>query len=286
MASFGRRVIARLGLAEGVLLLSDGRVVGGEEHPGPGVLGHRLEVVLEGEDLALPQLLERVLLAEGVEGVDDRHVDVVVGPAGLDRRLRDRRHLLVPARGEERAEHQVVGPLGVLLPVDGLLARRGPPPCTRPGCRGSRPGRPSPPGAAAGASSPCGRPPVSARARSSSGRSCSGTGRRPSRWRRRRGRSSGSSRDRVLEHLEGELEVLAGEAPRVAPAPEVQVVGLEVLGRLRRQVLLLLGAEGHAQRLGDLAGDLVLDLEDVLHLAVVALRPEREVGAGRRPAGW
>jgi hypothetical protein len=87
-------------------------------------------------------------------------------------------------------------------------------------------------------------------------------------------------RHRVLVHLQRELEVLARQAPRVAAAAQVQVIGLQVVGRLGGQGLLLLRRELDAQRRGDLLGDLVLHLEDVLHLAVVALRPEREVGVG------
>ena len=75
-------------------------------------------------------------------------------------------------------------------------------------------------------------------------------------------------------------EVLARQAPGVALALQVEVVGLQVLGRLGGERFLLLRRERDAQRLGDLVGDLVLDLEDVLHLAVVALRPDREVGRG------
>ena len=85
-------------------------------------------------------------------------------------------------------------------------------------------------------------------------------------------------RDRVLEHLQRELEVLAREAPGEALAAQVEVVGLQALGRLGGERLLLLRRERDAQRLGDLARDLVLHLEHVGHLAVVALGPEREVG--------
>ncbi len=86
-------------------------------------------------------------------------------------------------------------------------------------------------------------------------------------------------RHRVLQHLQRELQILARHPAGVALAAQVQVVGLQVVGRLGGDRLLLLRGERDAQRLGDLARDLVLHLEDVLHLAVVALRPEREVGA-------
>ena len=86
-------------------------------------------------------------------------------------------------------------------------------------------------------------------------------------------------RHRVLEHLQGELEVLAGLAPRVALAAQVEVVGLQVFRGLDGQGLLFLRRQRDAQGLGDLARDFVLNLENVLHLAVVALRPERKIGA-------
>ena len=81
----------------------------------------------------------------------------------------------------------------------------------------------------------------------------------------------------VLEHLERELQVLSRQPAGVALAAQIQVVRLEVLGRLGRERLLLLRRQRDAQRLGDLARDLVLQLEDVLHLAVVALGPDREI---------
>ena len=88
---------------------------------------------------------------------------------------------------------------------------------------------------------------------------------------------AGIDRHRVLEHLERELQVLPREPARVALAAEIQVVRLEVLGRLGRQRLLLLPRQRDPQSLGDLARDLVLQLEDVLHLAVVPLGPDGEV---------
>ena len=83
--------------------------------------------------------------------------------------------------------------------------------------------------------------------------------------------------DRLLEHLQGEVEVLA---PGVAAPAQVVVVGLQVLGRLARDRLLFLRRQGDAQRLRDAARDLVLDGEHVLELAVVALGPRRVAGAG------
>src|SRR5262249_60234574 len=66
----------------------------------------------------------------------------------------------------------------------------------------------------------------------------------------------------------------------VTLSAEVQVVGLQVLGGLGGQRLLLLPRQRDPQGLGDLARDLVLQLEDVLHLAVVALGPAGEVSVG------
>ena len=98
-------------------------------------------------------------------------------------------------------------------------------------------------------------------------------------------REVGVQRDRVLEHLQRELEVLPRVAPRVAAAAQVEVVGLEVLGRLGRERLLLLRRERDPQRLGDLARDLVLHREHVGHLAVVALGPQQRVRFGVHELG-
>ena len=84
---------------------------------------------------------------------------------------------------------------------------------------------------------------------------------------------------RVFEHLQSELDVLAGLAPRVAFAAQVEVVGLQVFRGLVGQGLQFLRGKRHAQGLGDLAGHFVLYFENVLHLAVEALRPERKIGA-------
>ena len=84
---------------------------------------------------------------------------------------------------------------------------------------------------------------------------------------------------RVLEHLERELQVLPREPAGVAFSAEVQVVGLQVLGGFGGQRLLLLPRQRDPQSLGDLARDFVLELEDVLHLAVVTLGPDGKSGA-------
>ena len=232
---------------------------------------------LEGQDAPLPEAGAALLLPERPERVDDRDVDAVVVARGLDRGLRHVGHLLVAAGGEQRPAEQVVGPLAVGLAGDRLadaLDRVGEVAVdvADPGLgdlhvrqlglegdrllgRGLGPLRP-------------GRVALEVRVVLRAEDGVGGVGEGEQRV----------LRHRVLEHLQGELEVLAGQAPRVALAAQVQVVGLEVLGGPGRELLLLLRREGDAQGLGDLARDLVLHLEDVRHLAVVALGPEREVG--------
>ena len=61
---------------------------------------------------------------------------------------------------------------------------------------------------------------------------------------------------------------------------EEEVVSLEVLGRALGKPGLFLGIERYAERARDLRGELALDGEDVLQLAVVALRPQVLVGIG------
>ena len=58
-----------------------------------------------------------------------------------------------------------------------------------------------------------------------------------------REREVGVERDRVLEHLQRELEVLARQPARVALAAQVEVVGLQIVGRLDGERLLLLRRE-------------------------------------------
>ena len=218
-------------------------------------------------------------LAQRAERVHDRNVDVVVGARGLDRLLGERGHFLVLAGGEERPQQEVIRPFavalardrgagqphGVVVPAAGVedpglgdedlgdvgRERHGPQ-RRRLGAFHVRRPRPDqywawaqPLAIAAQASAKLGS---SATAFSNIWRANSMS------WRR---------------------------APAgVAAAPQVEVVGLEVLGRLGGELRLLLRRELDAQRLGDLVRDLVLHLEDVGHLAVVALRPDRE--AGRR----
>ena len=103
------------------------------------------------------------------------------------------------------------------------------------------------------------------------------------RWRsrRRRARSPGRATRRSRTSGSANSRSCRVQRPRVALAAQVEVVGLQVLGRLGRERLLLLRRQRDAQRLGDLARDLVLHLEHVLHLAVVALGPERESPCAR-----
>ncbi len=80
--------------------------------------------------------------------------------------------------------------------------------------------------------------------------------------------------DGALVHLASELEAPAGHLVEELATLEVEVVGLDVAGRHLLHRPPLLGAERDAQRLDDRLGDLVLNGEDVLHRAVVAVRPE------------
>ena len=59
---------------------------------------------------------------------------------------------------------------------------------------------------------------------------------------------------------------------------KIEIVGLQVFRGLVGQSLEFLRRKRHAQRLGDLARHFVLHFENVLHLAVEALRPQRKIG--------
>ena len=85
----------------------------------------------------------------------------------------------------------------------------------------------------------------------------------------------------VLEHLQRELEILRGtSAARSCGRADRGRTPAGSRSASSRQRLLLLRRERDPQRLGDLPRDFVLHLEDVLHLAVVPLGPERKIGAG------
>src|SRR5262249_1716213 len=79
----------------------------------------------------------------------------------------------------------------------------------------------------------------------------------------------GIERDRLLEHLTRKLQILLCHAPRVTLAAQVKIIRLKILSRLRREFCLLLGRERDAQSFRDLTSNLVLQLKNVLHLAVI-----------------
>src|SRR4029077_8248323 len=85
----------------------------------------------------------------------------------------------------------------------------------------------------------------------------------------------GVALDGTLEHAARELDAGAAELVEELPPPQIVLVCLYVLGRRLFDGTLLVLAQHHAQRLDDVPGDLFLDREHVLQLAVVALRPEK-----------
>ena len=55
---------------------------------------------------------------------------------------------------------------------------------------------------------------------------------------------------------------------------------MQIFGGLDGDGFAFLGRQGDAQSLGDFSRDFVLYFEDVLHFAVVAFGPQREIGVG------
>src|SRR5512140_324954 len=86
--------------------------------------------------------------------------------------------------------------------------------------------------------------------------------------------------DRPRKELEGEFDVVAPVAVVKAPAPQVIVVSLDVARRDLGQGALLLRAERDPQGADDVAGDLLLDGEDVAELPVIGFGPEVEAAGG------
>jgi hypothetical protein len=100
----------------------------------------------------------------------------------------------------------------------------------------------------------------------------------------------GIDHDGLREHLHRGFQGFAAELVEELPAAKVVIVGLEVSGRRPLDGAFLFLTEDHLQRLGDILGDVLLDGENVLQLAVVGFRPDavsvgdvHELGADPQP---
>ena len=206
------------------------------------------------------------------------HVNVVVLAAGLDGGFRHVHHFLVAPGGKQRAAKQVISSLAIALALDGFLHHAhgfvvqfgG---VEHPGLAHLHFGQvPAQGHGLAGSFARALHPHLIAAVvavKHRAGVGAGGIGQR----------EAGIHGHRVFEHLQREFQVLPRLPPRVALAAQVKVVGLQVLRRLHRQRFQLLRRKRHAQGLGDLARHFVLHFENVLHLAVEALRPQRKIRA-------
>jgi hypothetical protein len=77
--------------------------------------------------------------------------------------------------------------------------------------------------------------------------------------------------NRLLEHLSRKLEILFRHATNITLAAQVKVVRLKIIGRLSGDLCLFLRRKSDAERFRNFPRDLVLQLKDVLHLAVITL---------------
>ncbi len=77
--------------------------------------------------------------------------------------------------------------------------------------------------------------------------------------------------DRLIEHLPGVLETFATKLMKVLATAQIIIVRLNVHGPRLLDLLLLTLGENYAQRNDDRLRDLVLNRENVFHLAVIAL---------------
>ena len=80
--------------------------------------------------------------------------------------------------------------------------------------------------------------------------------------------------DGPLVHLPGKFPVEAVELIEIFAAAQVEIVGFHIPGGHVLDRASLFGAEGDFQSFHDAFGDLVLDGEDILELAIVAFGPE------------
>src|SRR5687767_6278912 len=86
--------------------------------------------------------------------------------------------------------------------------------------------------------------------------------------------------DRALEHLPGELMRAAAMLMEELPAPQVNLVCLNICRRYLLDRLLFVFGEHHTQGGHDAGCNLILDGENILELAVITLGPELSVVAG------
>ena len=84
--------------------------------------------------------------------------------------------------------------------------------------------------------------------------------------------------DGFLEELDRVFDAALGQTIQVVLSAQAQVVGLDVARLPLRERDLLREAELELQRLDDLARDLLLDVEDVVELALVRIAPDLAVG--------
>jgi hypothetical protein len=95
-------------------------------------------------------------------------------------------------------------------------------------------------------------------------------------------REAGVDADRGAEELARRLDVAAIGAVEELAAAQVELVGRDVVRRRPLQSPAILRREHAAELLRDQLGDLLLDGEDVLELAVEALRPHLIAVVGAR----
>src|SRR5947208_16505366 len=79
---------------------------------------------------------------------------------------------------------------------------------------------------------------------------------------------------RSLEHLSGKLYALARPLLEELPCTKIKLVCLHVLRRRFKETALLALGERETQRVNDIAGNFILDREDVFDLFVEPMRPQ------------
>src|SRR6201988_4346446 len=233
-------------------------------------------MVFESRHPSQGHVVPAFLFAYGAERVQDGHINVVILAARLDGGIRNVQNFLVASPSEQGTAEQIVGTLAVALAFNslfdhshGFVMQFG---CVEdPGLAylhfGQVPAHSySLAGSLASALDPDLFAAVIAIEHSAS---VSARGVRQG--------ETGVNSYCVFEHLQGELKILAGLPSRISFTAQVEVVGLQVFRGLDGQGLQLLRRKCHAQGFGNLARYFVLYFENVLHLAVEALRPKRKV---------
>src|ERR1700680_1605593 len=107
-------------MADGILVSSEIGVVGGQQDTRADVFGNCLELAFQDEHFHLPEAASFIVLAQAVQGVCVRDVNVIVVAVGFDGALDQVGGFLEAAGSKISAPENVVRAFAIGLARDGL----------------------------------------------------------------------------------------------------------------------------------------------------------------------